>query len=74
MASLNELWAASALIVTCEKLISSGKLSEVDERNLRLLIARCCRAFNVPSIAERPIDDDLTYARMVEAVTREMGA
>lgn len=52
--SLQQLLAASALIVTCERLVASGALAETEEQNLRVLIAKCCRAFEISSIAERP--------------------
>lgn len=72
MANLQELLVASALITTCESICTKGLLPESEEQNLRELIARCCRAFNVPSIAERVQSNvvDIEYARMVEAVTR----
>jgi hypothetical protein len=54
MASLQELLAATALIVTCEKIAASGVLSEQDEQALRLILAKACRTFEIPSIAERP--------------------
>lgn len=50
---LQQLLAASALIVTCEKIVASGRLPETDEQNLRQLIARCCRAYQIPTVAER---------------------
>lgn len=51
---LQQLLAASALIITLERIASSGVLSHADERDARLLICRACRAFSIPSIAERP--------------------
>lgn len=77
MATLTELLAASALIVTCESICASGMLPEEEERDIRILIAKCCRAFNVPSIAERSQLNVLElseYGKTVEAVAREMGA
>jgi hypothetical protein len=52
-ANLQQLLAASALIVTCERLASSGLLDEQQEGELRILICRACRAFEIPTIAER---------------------
>jgi hypothetical protein len=52
-ADLQQLLAASALIVTCERLASSGRLSEQEESEIRILICRACRAFNIPTVAER---------------------
>lgn len=53
--SLQQLLAASALIVACEKICSSGVLSDSDERNLRILIVRAGKAFVLDSVAERPV-------------------
>jgi hypothetical protein len=53
MASLNELLAASALIVTCEKLCALGELPEADEQNLRVLILKACKAFEIAPLVER---------------------
>jgi hypothetical protein len=53
-ASLQQLLAASALIVTCEKIVGSNWLPEAEEQNLRVLITRCCRAYGLATIAERP--------------------
>jgi hypothetical protein len=57
MASLQELLATSALLVTCEKIAGSGRLPEDEERDLRVLIVRVCRAFDIPTIAEREFDN-----------------
>ncbi|MDB5584848.1 MAG: hypothetical protein JWR80_10024 [Bradyrhizobium sp.] len=80
MADLRELLAASALITTCEKIAGSGFLPEADEQALRLVIAKACKAFEFPSIAERGPscviqigDHDPEYRRTVESVAREMG-
>jgi hypothetical protein len=54
MASLQELMAASALVVTLERIASRGILPADEEANIRLLICRACRAFEIPTIAERP--------------------
>jgi hypothetical protein len=54
--SLQQLLAASALIVTCERIASSGILSEDEEASIRRLICRACRAFEIPTIAERPAE------------------
>lgn len=52
---LPQLMAASALIVTLERIASSGVLSEQDEMDARRLIIRACRAFQIDTIAERPL-------------------
>lgn len=63
---LQQLLAASALLVTCERLVGSGRLPEDEEKNLRLLIVRVCRAFEIPTIAERE------YSNVINLVDREM--
>lgn len=81
MASLQELLAASTLIVTCEKLIALGRLPEQDEQALRIILVKVCRAFQMPTIAERDPersnvvsigDHDPEYRRTIETVTREI--
>lgn len=54
--NLQQLLAASALIVTLERIASSGILPENEEMNVRILICRACRVFEIPSIAERPVE------------------
>lgn len=61
-ATLQQLLAASALIVRCEKLCSTGALSGPDEEDLRRLIVKCCIAFEIPTIAERPAAPDNVVA------------
>lgn len=51
--NLQQLLAASALLVSAERIASSGILPESEEAELRLLICRVCRAFSIPTIAER---------------------
>lgn len=53
MATLQELLAASAIIVSLERIASSGILPEGQETEIRLLICRACRAFSIPTVAER---------------------
>ena len=53
--NLQQLLAASALIVTCERLASSGILPIEQEQDIRRLIVRCCNAFEIPTVAERPV-------------------
>ena len=53
---LQQLLAASALISALEHICSSGILAEEDEAEVRIIIARCCRAFEFPTIAERGAD------------------
>jgi hypothetical protein len=57
-ASLQQLLAASALLVSAERIASSGVLSVDEEQELRLLIVRVCNAFQIPTIAERPLDGE----------------
>jgi hypothetical protein len=47
MANLREQLAASALIVTCEKICKSGVLPEREELILRVLIVDACKAFEI---------------------------
>lgn len=54
---LQQLLAASACIVTLERIASSGILPDEEEASVRVLICRACRAFEIPTIAERPIAD-----------------
>ena len=53
---LQQLLAASALIITLERIASSGILPENDEADIRRMIVRACRAFEIPTIAERPVE------------------
>lgn len=55
-ANLQQLLAASALIVRLERIATSGILPENDEADIRRLICRACRAFEIPTIAERPAE------------------
>jgi hypothetical protein len=54
--SLQQLLAASALLVSAERIASSGILPEKEEAELRMLICRVCQAFNIPTVAERPLE------------------
>ena len=51
---LHQQLAASSLIVFCEKIAGSGNLPEPDEITLRELIVKVCRAYDMPTVAERP--------------------
>ncbi len=55
-AGLQQLLAASALIVTLERIASRGILPDNEEADIRVLICRACRAFDIPTIAERHVD------------------
>jgi hypothetical protein len=57
-ASLQQLLAASNLLVFAERMASSGRLSEQEEADVRLMIVRVCKAFDIPTLAERPIKQD----------------
>lgn len=65
--SLQQLLAASAAVVTLEKIASSGVLPESEEQNVRVLIVRICRTFTFDSIAER-----VEFDNVVSLVDREM--
>ncbi|QPF86993.1 hypothetical protein IC762_12135 [Bradyrhizobium genosp. L] len=78
--NLQQILAASAMITTLERICSSGVLSERDESETRLMIYRACKAFSLPSVAERTSsnviqigDHDIEYRQTIEAVTREAG-
>lgn len=62
-ATLQQLLAASALIVTCEKIAAADVLPEAEERQIRVLIAQACRAFEISSIAERPASQVIDFTR-----------
>ncbi|MHC2163100.1 hypothetical protein [Bradyrhizobium ottawaense] len=51
--TLQQRLAASALLVTCEKIAAAGWLPEREEQSLRALLPRVYQTFNVPSPAER---------------------
>lgn len=57
-ATLQQLMAASALVVTLERIASRDILPADEEASVRLLICRACRAFEIPTIAERPIAEE----------------
>jgi hypothetical protein len=74
---LHQLLAASAMVITLERIASSGVLSDTDEMETRLLIVRACRAFQIPSIAERSnvvelVDHDPEYRIVLGRVGEEM--
>lgn len=72
---LQQLLAASALIVTCEKIVAAGWLPETEERNLRLLIGRACRAYQITSIAERkPAANDSDFDTQLTLVADALNA
>jgi hypothetical protein len=54
--SLRQLLAVSAIIVSAEKIASSGWLPIAEEIELRELIVRVCNVFGVPTVAERPLE------------------
>lgn len=51
--SLRQLLAVSAIIVTAEKIASSGALQLKDEIELRELIVRVANVFGMDTVAER---------------------
>lgn len=60
-ASTEELLAASALIVTLERICRSGVLTIEDEVCARYTIGRAYQAFGVDGIAERPSADVIEF-------------
>lgn len=71
-ANLQQLLAASALIVKCEKICALGALPESDEQTLRFLIAKVCKAFEIPCLAERPANTNADPDMQLSAVVLEM--
>jgi hypothetical protein len=71
-ASLPQLLAASALVVKCEKLCSAGLLPEQDEQTLRYLLTKVCRAFEIPTLAERPANSNADLNQQLSLVAQEM--
>jgi 6,7-dimethyl-8-ribityllumazine synthase len=55
---LQQLLAASNLLVFAERMASSGRLSEEEEKEVRVMIVRVCNAFEIPTLAERPLKQD----------------
>jgi 6,7-dimethyl-8-ribityllumazine synthase len=55
---LQQLLAASNLLVFAERMASSGRLSEEEEKEVRVMIVRVCKAFDIPTVAERAIERD----------------
>ena len=54
--SLRQLLAVSAIIVSAEKIASSGVLPLSEEIELRELIVRVCGVFGMDTVAERPLE------------------
>lgn len=57
--TLLQIVAASALVETLEKQCRDGIHSEPEEMRIRSLVVRACRAFEMPTIAERTAPADL---------------
>ena len=57
-ANLQQLLAASNLLVFAERMASSGRLSEEEEKDVRMMIVRVCHAFEIPTLAERPLKQE----------------
>lgn len=72
-ATLQQLVAASALITKCEKLCAQGLLPESDEQTLRYLLTKVCRAFEIPTLAERPANSNANPDQQLSLVAQEMG-
>lgn len=69
------------LVGVCEGIAGSGLLNEDTEKLLREYIADACKAFGIPSVAERPSarviqigDHDPEYAQTIDIVRVVMGA
>lgn len=71
-ASLQELMAASAMMITLEKIASSNRLPVDEEINVRQLIVRAGKAFGLDSIAERPSADVIHLDAQIDAVREAM--
>jgi len=71
-ASLQELWAASAMMITLEKIASSGRLPTDEEIDIRLLIVRAGRAFGMNSRSERPTAEIVQLDAQIDAVREAM--
>ena len=67
-ASLQELMAASAMMITLEKIASSGRLPLAEEINVRELIVRAGKAFAMDSAAERPANGNVDLDMQLEGV------
>lgn len=59
--SLQQLLAASSLIVTCERIVALGVLPEAEEQKLRDLIVKACKAFEMPTVCERRTDNVVPF-------------
>ena len=70
-ASLQERLAAAGMIVTLEKLASSGVLPLQDEIDVRLLTVRAAKAFAMDTIAERPTAEVLRFEEKAEVLRFE---
>lgn len=51
-ATLSQLMAASAMATALQRICSQGVLPVEQEQDLRILVVRSCRAFDIPTIAE----------------------
>lgn len=52
---MRNLYAVSKLLGTAEAIVASGLLGDELEGKLREHIVDTCNAFNIPTIAERPV-------------------
>ena len=71
-ASLQELMAASAMMITLEKIASSNRLPIDEEIEIRLLVVRAGRAFGMDSRVERPTADVIQLDAQIDAVREVM--
>jgi hypothetical protein len=69
---LKHLLAARQMIKVLERIASSGILPEADEAEIRQLICRACRAFEIPTLAERPANGNADMDAQIDAVAIEM--
>lgn len=63
-ATLTQLLAASAMATALQRICSQGVLSEQQEAEMRILVVRSCRAFDIPTIAEAPAGDVQIFERV----------
>lgn len=69
---LQKLIAASAMITTLERIASSNVLPFEDEMDIRRLIIRAGRAFNLDALCERPSNIIDLETATLELVRQEM--
>lgn len=71
-ATIQQLFAVCVLLTKCEKICAAGVLPEQDEQMLRFLIAKVCRTFEIPTLAERPANQNANPDQQLSLVAQEM--